>query len=90
MFDLSFTGVGVGTLSFEDTAKLELHEGEDTTIEFPGPDGQKLRVPIQILRIDHGAREIGATFCNLSDAHFDAIEKLMFPRRAKVAEKAKA
>ncbi len=89
LFDLSLTGIGVGTLSFEDVSKLDLKEGEQTTIELPGPDGEKLSLSLEIQRVDREVREIGATFAQLSDEDFDAIEKLMFPRRVKAAAKAK-
>jgi hypothetical protein len=41
-----------------------------------------LRVTIQ--RVDQKTGEFGATFRALSSAQFDAVEKLMFPRRGAV------
>lgn len=81
LVDLSVTGVGGGTFALADTNGLEIYEGQDTTLDLTGPDGRLVALRVTIERIDHGAGAFGAAFAELSDHDFDAIEKLMFPRR---------
>ena len=84
MINLSFTGVGCGTVALENAAGLNFEVGQDTTLECTGPDGGKVTLPVIIQRIDIELGQIGASFSEISDEDFDAIEKLMFPRRARV------
>ena len=81
LVDLSVTGVGGGTIALGNTDNIELRAGQHTALEFTGPDGQPVALRVKIERIDHAAGEFGAVFDELSDHDFDAIEKLMFPRR---------
>ncbi len=81
LVDLSVTGVGGGTIALGDADGLEFHEGQDTTLEFIGLDSQPIALHVKIERINHAAGEFGAAFAELSDHDFDAIERLMFPRR---------
>ena len=90
LLDVSFAGVGGGTMALGDAAGLDLQEGQDTTLEFTGPDGQHVRLSVKIQRIDHDTGKFGAAFTELSDKDFDVIEKLMFPHRANAPAKAKA
>lgn len=83
LFDLSLKGIGIGALSFDDISKLDLAVDDETIIEFPGPDGTRLCLPLRIRRIDQSTCRIGATFSGISEQEYDAIEKLMFPRRIK-------
>ena len=85
LVDLSVTGVGGGTIALGNTDDIELRAGQRTALEFAGPDGQTIALGVKIERIDHAAGEFGAVFDELSDQDFDAIEKLMFPRRGAVA-----
>ena len=55
------------------------------TLEFTVGDGQQMTFEVAIRRVDRSAGTFGATFTTLSNAQFDAIEKLMFPRRGAVA-----
>ena len=86
LVDLSLTGVGGGTVSLAGTSGMSLQEGESTSLEFTGPDGQTITLPVTIQRFDDGASGFGAVFSQLSGQDFDAIEKLMFPRRGKARE----
>ncbi len=81
LFDLSFAGVGGCTIVLGKSAGLNIREGQDATLAFTDPDGRQVTLSVKIQRIDHAAGEFGATFLNLSDRDFDAVEKLMFPRR---------
>ncbi len=81
LVDLSVTGVGGGTIALGDAAGLDIREGQHTTLNFTGPDGQPVALRVKIERIDHAAGEFAAAFDELSDGDFAAIEKLMFPRR---------
>ncbi len=81
VIDLSFTGVGCGTVELGNVAGLKIEVGRDTILEFAGPDGRQVALPVTIQRIDDAAGQIGATFVELSDRNFDVIEMLMFPRR---------
>jgi hypothetical protein len=81
LVDLSLTGVGGGTIALGDAAGLDIREGQHTTLDFTGPDGQPVALRVKIERIDHAAGAFAAAFEELSDTDFDAIEKLMFPRR---------
>ncbi len=81
LIDLSVTGLGGRTIALRNSASLYIHEGRYATLEFTSPDGQQVALSVKIQRIDHAAGEFGATFLNLSDRDFDAVEKLMFPRR---------
>ena len=81
LVDLSLTGVGGGTIALSGAAGLELREGQDTTLEFTDRDGQPVALRVKIQRIDHAAGAFAAALDELSDSDFDAIEKLMFPRR---------
>ena len=81
LVDLSLTGVGGGTIALGDAAGLDIHESQNTTLNFTGTDGQPVALRVKIERIDQAAGAFAATFDELSDKDFDAIEKLMFPRR---------
>lgn len=81
LVDLSFTGIRGGTLSLGDAARQSFQEGQNTTLEFAGMDGDTVSLPVTIQRIDDST--FGAVFSELSSEDFDAIEKLMFPRRGK-------
>ena len=81
MIDLSFTGVGGGTIALGSADGLDLKGGQGSTLMFTGPNGQPVTLPVTIQRIDDAGGEFGALFTELSDADFNAIEKLMFPRR---------
>ena len=81
LIDVSVTGIGGGTLALANAAGLNFQEGQDTTLEFTAPDGRQVTLPVRIRRIDNAAGDFGAVFTKLSDRDFDAIEKLMFPRR---------
>jgi hypothetical protein len=83
LVDLSFTGIRGGMLSLGDAAGLDLQEGEGTVLEFTAPNGERVALPVTIQRIDDQDGAFGAVFSELSSEDFDAIEKLMFPRRAK-------
>jgi len=83
LVDLSLTGVGGGTVALADTAGMELQEGESTSLEFTGPSGEPVTLPVTIQRTGNGAGGFAAVFSELSGEDFDAIEKLMFPRRGK-------
>ena len=83
LVDLSFTGVGGGTIALANAEGLDLKGGERSTLMFTGPNGLPVTMPVTIQRIDDAAGAFGAVFSELSDGDFDAIEKLMFPRRAK-------
>ena len=84
LINLSITGVGCVTVALANASGLDLEVGQDTILECTGPDDRKVTLSVTIQRIDTAAGQIGATFAELSDADFDAIEKLMFPRRGKV------
>jgi hypothetical protein len=88
LVDLSLTGVGGGTIALGEAAGLDIREGQDHTLDFTGPDGQPVSLRVKIQRIDHAAGEFAAAFAELSDTDFDAIEKLMFPRRGAAKTKA--
>ena len=79
--NLSFTGVG-GTLT-DLRAATGLVVGEDapTTLVFTGAGGQQVSLRATIQHINPETGVFGATFAALSSKQFDAIEKLMFPRR---------
>jgi len=81
LVDLSLAGVGGGTIALTDATGLDIHEGQHTTLDFTGPDGRAVALRVKIERIDHAAGEFAAAFDELSDTDFNAIEKLMFPRR---------
>lgn len=86
LVDLSLSGVGGGTVALSDAPGIEFQEGEATTLEFTGPNGEPISLPVTIRRSDNGEGEFGAVFSQLSSEDFDAIEKLMFPRRGKAKE----
>ncbi len=88
LIDLSITGVGGGTIALGDAASLDIREGQNSILELTGANGQPVSLPVEIQRIDGEAGGFGAKFSELSDDDFDAIEKLMFPRRARSAAKA--
>jgi hypothetical protein len=81
LVDLSVTGIRGGTLSLGDATGQSFQEGQNTTLEFTAMNGDTVSLPVTIQRIDDNA--FGAVFSELSSEDFDAIEKLMFPRRAK-------
>ena len=81
LIDLSLTGVGGGTIALGSADGLDLKGGQISTLMFTGANGQLVTLPVTIQRIDDAGGEFGALFTELSDADFDAIEKLMFPRR---------
>ena len=85
LVDLSFTGIGGGAMELHNAANdLRIEEGEQTRLEITGAGGQKVSLQVTIQRIDRETGMFGATFRALSSAQFDAIEKLMFPRRRAV------
>ncbi len=86
LVDLSFTGIRGGTLSLGEAAGVDLQEGQSTTLDFTGSRGEEVSLPVTIQRIDNEAGAFGAVFSELSDEDFDAIEKLMFPRRGRAVE----
>ncbi len=63
----------------------ELEEDRIATLEFTVADGVYIMLEIAIRRVDRSTGTFGATFTNLSSRQFDAIERLMFPRRGAVA-----
>lgn len=79
--DLSVAGVGGGTIALQDTPGAPLEANQRTVLEFTAATGRSVRIPVTIERLDHAAGAFGATFAELSDEDFAAIEKLMFPRR---------
>ena len=82
LLDLSMTGVGGGVNALGGAADLDLRAGEKRTLQFTGPDGATVSLPVSVRRVDGPARGFGANFAALSEREFDAIEQLMFPRRA--------
>lgn len=85
LLDLSVTGVGGGMIALGDAANLDICEGQSKTLQFtgPGPGDETVSLPVTIQRVDGTAGAFGAVFAELSARDFDAIEKLMFPHRAK-------
>ncbi len=83
LVDVSFAGVGGGFMELSSAADLTIGEGEVTTLTFKTADGQQVTLKITIQRIDLKSGAFGATFTALSGKQFDAIERLMFPRRGK-------
>lgn len=83
LVDLSLSGVGGGTVAIGKNSKIKVREGQETTLEFTAPNGRHVALPVKIQRIDHIGGEFGASITGLSEEDFDAIEQLMFPRRAK-------
>ncbi len=81
LVDLSISGIGGGDLSLRGGVDVAIEEGQHTILEFAGADGTAVRLPITIERIDQATGEFGASITSLSDSDFDAIERLMFPRR---------
>jgi len=58
-----------------------LEEGQYTVLEFYGENNQRVSLNVEIRRVFEETGEFGAVFHDISSADFDAIEKLMFPRR---------
>ena len=60
-------------------------EDKIATLEFTAADGQQMTLEVNIQHTDHSKGTFGAIFTTLSSAQFDAIERLMFPRRGVAA-----
>ncbi len=68
-----------------DDGEEENEEEEiNATLEFTVADGVHITLEVTLQRVDRSAGTFGATFKTLSNAQFDAIERLMFPRRGGV------
>jgi len=80
--DLSFTGIGGGVIEFRQADGIAFAEGDETTVEFTDTDGKTISFFVTIQRLDSATGNFGATFNGLSDRQFDAIERMMFPRRS--------
>ncbi len=83
VMDLSLGGVGGRFIVRGDSANLNIRQGQYTNLSLTGPDGQQVSVSIQIRRIYYASGKFGAMFTGLSSSDFDAIERLMFPRRGR-------
>jgi len=81
IIDLSLTGVGGGGVELLETEALGLQEGQYAVLEFRGDNDQRVSLDIEIRRVFEDTGEFGAVFHDISEADFDAIERLMFPRR---------
>jgi len=79
--DLSLSGVGGGCVELREKQTLDLQEGQYAVLEFRGADDQPVALNVEIRRIFDETGEFGAVFHDISDNDFDAIERLMFPRR---------
>lgn len=79
--DLSLTGVGGGGVELVETDTLELQEGQYAVLEFHGENNQRVSLNVEIRRVFEETGEFGAVFHDISATDFDAIERLMFPRR---------
>jgi hypothetical protein len=60
-------------------------EDKIATLDFTVAGGQRIILQVKIRRVDHRTGSFGVSFTTLSSAQFDAIERLMFPRRGTVA-----
>ena len=79
--DLSLSGVGGGAVELHETESVDLQEGQYAVLEFRGVDDQLVSLNIEIRRVFEETGEFGAVFHDISASDFDAIERLMFPRR---------
>ena len=81
--DLSLSGVGGGAVELRETRTLDLQEGQYAVLELRGDNDLHVDLNIEIRRVFPDTAEFGAVFHDISSSDFDAIEKLMFPRRGK-------
>ena len=81
--DLSLSGVGGGAVELREAQTLDLSEGQYAVLEFRGNNDQRVSLNVEIRRVFEDTGEFGVVFHDISDADFDTIEKLMFPRRGK-------
>lgn len=81
IIDISLTGVGGGGVELLQKQSTGLEEGQYTVLEFYGENNQRVSLNVEIRRVFEETGEFGAVFHDISSADFDAIEKLMFPRR---------
>jgi len=79
--DLSLSGFGGGAVELQETESIDLQEGQYAVLEFRGNNDQRVSLNIEIRRVFEETGEFGAVFHDISERDFDAIEKLMFPRR---------
>ncbi len=79
--DLSLSGFGGGAVDLQETESVDLQEGQYAVLEFRGNDDQHVSLNIEIRRVFEETGEFGAVFHDISDSDFNAIERLMFPRR---------
>lgn len=84
IIDLSLTGVGGGGVELIETDTIELQEGQYAVLEFRGYNDQRVSLDVEIRRVFEDTGEFGAVFHDISATDFDAIERLMFPRRGNV------
>jgi hypothetical protein len=79
--NMSLSGIGGGTVELHEREELDLQEGQYAVLEFRGDNEQRVALNIEIRRVFSDTGEFGAVFHDISAADFDAIERLMFPRR---------
>ncbi len=60
-------------------------EDRIATLEFAVADGVHITLEVAIRQVNRATGTFGASFTALSSEQFDAIERLMFPRRGAVA-----
>lgn len=84
--DLSLSGVGGGAVELLEKEEIDLQEGQYAVLEFRGDGDQRVALDIEIRRVFEDTGEFGAVFHDISATDFDAIERLMFPRRGRGSE----
>lgn len=82
--DVGLSGIGGSVRNTSDAANLSADGDETARLEFATGAGQQIAVEITIEWLDLYTGAFGASFVKLTNKQFDAIENLMFPRRAKL------